>query len=69
LFQVDTTVWDTGNRVNVAGPASDARMKTSTRATTAIRDAAPTVQPSFRPALSAFVPNRLEQDHHKSGRK
>jgi len=55
--------------VNVAGPASDARMKTSTRATTAIRDAAPTVQPSFRPALSAFDLNRLEQDHHKSGRK
>jgi len=69
LFQVDTTVWDTDRRVNVAEPASDARMKTSTSATTAIRDAAPTVQPSFRPALSAFDPNLLEQDHHKSGRK
>src|ERR1700759_2532093 len=68
LVRPGTSIGDTGNRVNVAGPASDARMKTSTRATTAIRDAAPTVQPSFRPALSAFDPNRLEQDHHKPGK-
>jgi hypothetical protein len=35
LVRVAPTVWDTKYRVNVAGPASDARMKTSTSATTA----------------------------------
>ena len=62
------TVWDTEKRVNVAGPASDARMKTSTSATMAKRDAAPTVQPSFKPAPSAFEMSRSERDHHKFGR-
>ena len=42
-------VWDTGHWVNVATLASDARMKTQTSATTANRDAAPIVQPSFTP--------------------
>jgi hypothetical protein len=68
LVQVDTTVWDTEWRVNVAGPASDARMKTSTSATTATRVAAPTVQPSFKPAPGAFEMSRSGRDHHKSGR-
>ncbi|MCV7234325.1 transposase family protein [Mycobacterium branderi] len=42
--------WSTGERRRTgSGPLTDARMKTSTSATTATRDAAPTVQPSFRP--------------------
>jgi len=66
--RVAPAVWDTKCRVNVAGPASDARMKTSTSATTAKRDAAPTVQPSFKPAPSAFELSRSGRDHHKFGR-
>lgn len=41
----ETVVWDTGARVDVIRPVTDARMKTQASATTAISDAAPTPSP------------------------
>ncbi|EUA01225.1 hypothetical protein I547_4242 [Mycobacterium kansasii 824] len=53
--------------MNVAGPASNTRMKTSTSATIAIRWGA-ACQAVIQHGAECARPSGSEQDHHKPGR-